>query len=112
MDNRITAILNEITEALGDSARMFIIEHSETLVDEGDEIGVLVSFTPRQDLDFEDGQVKAESQYLEFYRHADGEVCMITGEDTEHGVTSASIYACLYWGAVVKPLSEILDEAG
>lgn len=102
MDTRIKTILEEINSELGGNSKLFNIEYSETLTDEPDNLAVLISFTPKSDIEVEDGCIDGKKQHLEFCVFDEGEICLIVGEDTELALNKGNIFACLYWGEVIK----------
>lgn len=102
MSKKIETILNAARTAMGGSANHFVIEHSDTLVDDDDLFSALISFAPRKDIPIEDGRVDGKTQHLEFIVADDGDIMLIIEEDTEIDATKENIFACLYWGEVVR----------
>lgn len=96
-------ILDEIISCLGERAKHFIIEHDETYDQTDDEISISVSFTPRADIEIEDGKIEGKTQSIQFNNSNDESPVMILGEDTEVDISAKDIFACLYWGEVCKP---------
>lgn len=105
MNEKLELILNEVHSQLTESDPFFDVAHSETLVEEEDQLTVLISIEPKSNLEFEDSRVEGKTQHLEFTITDDNDISLIIGEDTEVAVSRGNIFACLYWGEVVKELS-------
>lgn len=107
--SRSQKIMDSITLALGRDVRYFDILLSGVMLDEPDILSVLVQFSPREDLDFEDTVVAGSKVHLQF-DIVDDDPQLILGEDDEIEITKGNLYAAMYWSEVCKCKSDAAPQ--
>lgn len=100
-ESKKALIIDTIKEALGPHYKFFEIGIDSVLVDDHDTFSCLVYFQPK-DLDWEDAVTIGNKLLLQFDIY-DDEPLLITGEDSEHEISLANIYGCLYWNEATAP---------
>jgi hypothetical protein len=93
---RINEGILRVKWKLGNHAKFFDIEYSETLVDSEGYLSFTISITPKPKR-MEEYEVNGSTCYLELVQDGNGPWQMIFGEDTERDITLANLYCFLYW---------------
>lgn len=99
---RIEKILKQINEVFDSQFFDIRVDADNLLVEEDDQFSCLVTFTPKNDLGWEDAITIGKPQLIQFDIWDDGDVRIITNEDTENDVTKEKIYTILYWCEATK----------